>query len=86
MENRDRLVSSFSEINLKDYKMPIICIFSSPTDYPEMYVARVFDVDKPTNNILMRTNLEAIRSEIPNGFSLVQRSSSDDPKVVETWI
>jgi hypothetical protein len=86
MENKDRLISSFSEINLKDFKMPIIAIFSSPADYQEMFVARVFDVDKPTHYILMRTNLEAIRSEIPDGFSLVPRSSSDDPKIVETWI
>lgn len=86
MENTDRLISSFSEINLKEYQMPIICIFSNPSDFQEMFVARVFDVDKPTPYILMRTNLEAIRSEIPKGFSQVPRTSSDDPKIVESWI
>ncbi|WP_026585303.1 hypothetical protein [Bacillus sp. J33] len=86
MESQDRLISSFSEINLQEYRMPIICIFSSPKDYQGMFVARVFDVDQPTDYILMRTNLEAIRKEIPNGFSLVPRSETDDPRVVETWI
>jgi hypothetical protein len=31
----------------------------------------------------MRINLKAIKCEIPEGFSLVQRPSSDDPKVVK---
>ncbi|WP_339149036.1 MULTISPECIES: hypothetical protein [unclassified Sutcliffiella] len=86
MENQDRLINSFSEINFSKYKMPIIVIFSSPTDYQDMYIARIFDVNKPTNYILMRTNLEAIRKEIPKGFSLIKKSPGDDPTIVETWI
>ncbi len=86
MENQDRLVNSFNEINLSKYKMPIIVIFSSPIDYQDMYIARVFDVNKPTNYILMRTNLEAIRKEIPKEFSLIKKSPGDDATIVETWI
>lgn len=86
MVNQDRLINSFSEINFTKYKMPIIVIFSSPIDYQDMYIARVFDVHKPTNYILTRTNLEAIRKEIPKGFSLIKNSPGDDATIVETWI
>jgi len=86
MENPDRLISSFDEITLSDYKMPIICIYESPEDYQGMFVARLFDVNQPTNNILMRPTLEAVRMEIPDWFSLVPKSQGEDSNIVETWI
>jgi hypothetical protein len=86
MENADRLISSFDEEILRDYKMPIICIYSSPKDYQGMFVARLFDVNLPTHNILMRPTLEAVRSEIPERFSLVPKVQTEDSNIVETWI
>lgn len=86
MENSDRLISSFQELTLSDYKMPIICIYSSPRDYQGMFVARLFDVNQPTPYIVLRTTLKAVRSEIPKGFSLVPKDAKEDSTIVETWI
>ncbi|WP_201714147.1 hypothetical protein [Rossellomorea arthrocnemi] len=86
MENPDRLISSFDEVSFSDYKMPIICIYSSPRDYQGMFVARLFDLNQPTHTILMRPSLETIRNEIPGRFSLVPKAKGEDSTIVETWI
>ncbi|MDM5205751.1 hypothetical protein [Cytobacillus kochii] len=86
MENSDQLINSFEEINLNQYQMPIICIYSNPKDYRGMFVARIFDTDKPTKFIIMRVSLDAIRKEIPHGFTLMPKSTNDDSALVETWI
>lgn len=86
MENSDQLINSFEEINFNHYQMPIICIFSNPKDYRGMFVARIFDTDRPTEYIIMRVSLDEIRNEIPNGFTLMPRSADDDSTLVETWM
>ncbi|WP_456272515.1 hypothetical protein [Bacillus sp. AK031] len=86
METKDQLISSFTEVSFNDYTMPIICIYKSPSDHQGMFVARVFNVNKPQPIILMRPSVEAIRSEIPEGFSIVPKSEDDDPAIVESWI
>ena len=49
-KSADRIVKRFDYNRLvRQTTMPIITIFNSPTDYPGKYVARVFDVGKPTN-------------------------------------
>ncbi|NLP50217.1 hypothetical protein [Bacillus sp. RO1] len=86
MQTKDQLINSFSEIDMKEYTMPIICIYNSPTDYKGMFVARLFDVNKPTPVILMRLTLDAIRKEIPESFSLVPKQAGEDANIVETYI
>ncbi|WP_417898226.1 hypothetical protein ABN702_18580 [Bacillus haimaensis] len=86
MQTKDQLINSFSDINMKEYSMPIICIYNSPSDYKGMFVARLFDVNKPTPIILMRLTLDAIRSEIPVGFTLVPKSAGEDANIVESYI
>ena len=86
MENTDQLINSFEEINFNQYQMPIICIFSNPKDYRGMFVARLFDTDKPTEYIIMRVSLDAIRKEIPDRFTSIPKSADDDSALVETWI
>ncbi|NQD66609.1 hypothetical protein HP456_11830 [Bacillus haikouensis] len=86
MNNPDRLMNTFNEMTFSDLKLPIICIYWSPEDYKGMYVARVFDVEKPTHCILMRPTLEAVRSEIPEKFSRLSNSAQEELRIVETWI
>ncbi|MCP3739986.1 hypothetical protein [Rossellomorea sp. BNER] len=86
MINQDTIINSFEEIDLQDYDMPLICVYASPEDFKEMYVARLFDLDKPTHYLLMRPSLESIRKEIPDQFNHIPRSPQDDPKIVETWV
>ena len=67
-------------------RLPIICIYDSPEDYPGQFVARLWDVDKPTPYITIAPTLEAIRETIPAGMMKIVRSPEDVPCIIETWI
>ena len=67
-------------------QIPMIVIFNSPKDYPEKYVGRLWDLDKPTQVLTVKDTLEEVRAEIPFGFINIGRHASDDPAIVEVWI
>lgn len=66
-------------------------VYDHPTDYPEFYVARLFEVragqTKITNSVLVTDSLDTIRSEMQQrGLVCMSRHPDDDPKIMETWI
>lgn len=54
-------VKSFTEIDTSELKQPIICVFNKPDDYPDKYVARLFEGTAPTNIIITRNTVEEIQ-------------------------
>ena len=84
----DRIVKRFDYTRLvKQTTFPIITIFNSPTDYPGKYVARVFDVGRPTNLAAVADTYEELLEAIPTGQMLrMERAPNDDPVIVETWV
>ena len=87
MENK--IIQSFSEVNLTEWRFPVIAIYDRPLDFPHQYVARIFESDKPTNIILLGDSLSKIREDIK--FNLPQmvrlpRTGNDVGSLVETWI
>lgn len=84
----DKRVASTYEVDFTGLKLPIIAVYQSPRDYPGCYVARVFDVDKPTNVIITRDNLEDLQQDIAEhtGMVFIPRSMEDGQQVIGTWI
>jgi len=83
----DKVVKSFDMNSLiKITRLPLICIYNSPSDYPGKYVARLWDVDKPTNMVAIAESLEEIREAKPPEMMIVDRLPDDKPEIVETWI
>lgn len=70
----------------KRTQVPIIAIYKHPKDYPDKYVARVFDIDQPTFLAVTADTLEEIRGCIPEGMRRVPRSELDAKEIVESWI
>lgn len=86
-KSADRIVKRFDYNRLvRQTTMPIITIFNSPTDYPGKYVARVFDVGKPTNLAAVAGTYEELQQAIPAGMVKLERNEKDDPVILETWI
>jgi endonuclease V-like protein UPF0215 family len=87
MDSEDKVVKSF-DLNRfsKLTRIPLICVYRSPSDYPGKYIARLWDVDRPTNVIAIAESLEEIREAKPAEMAILQRYPSDDPVIVETWI
>lgn len=83
----DIRIKDFCKIlNSNEFKMPIIVIYEKPKDYPNHYIARVWDADKPTNAVMIRDSLEEIRSEMPCSFVKVNRFDKDDNCIIEVWV
>lgn len=69
---------------------PIFTVYFNPKDFPGKYVVRLFDADKPLRLITISDTLEKAQATIPQGpplgFHRVNRSPTDDPVIVETWL
>lgn len=61
-------VKSFADVDTSELKQPIICVFNKPDDYPDKYVARLFEGTAPTNIIITRNTVEEIREDITRRF------------------
>lgn len=87
MEWNDITVERFNLAQIRrTVKAPIICVYNGPTDYPGQFVARLWDLDKPTRYIVVADTLEAVRAAIPEDMIRFHRDQSDDPCIVESWI
>lgn len=83
----DRIVRKFKIEHLKKFtRFPIIVIYKNPSDYPDKYVARVWNIDSPTALIALAESLEEIRKTIPDEMYNLGRNNEDDPCIVEAWI
>ena len=69
----------------------VVAVYDHPKDYPQSYVARVHIVGRgrhwPLPSIfIVRDTLEAVRAAIPAGMHRMNRSPTDDPCIVETYL
>ncbi len=62
-------------------------IYDRPTDFPDSFVARRFELDRPTNEVIVARDLEALRDCFRDiGLYRLERWAQDDPKIVEVWV
>ncbi len=85
MSKKDVIISDFNEIDGSLMKMPFIVIYNHPKDYNESYVARLFDINKPTNIVIVSKDLEVLRKKIPKGMVKFDREKEDDEKIIESY-
>lgn len=87
MERNDKILSAFRWEQIKAAaKVPLICVYDNPADYPGKYVARLWDLQQPTGFVVVADSLEEVRAAIPDGMVQLARLGKDDPVIVETWI
>ena len=87
-KSTDRIVGRFDYARmLKQTTFPIITVYNSPTDYPGQYVARLWDINRPTNLAAVADTYEGLLAAIPTQqMHRVERDPKDNPAIVETWI
>jgi hypothetical protein len=69
-------------------------VYDHPTDYPEWFVARKFEITRQGpvtgDSVILATTLTEARDMIylmdPNASSCLPRYDNDHPNVVETWL
>lgn len=84
----DRQVESAYNIDFSNLQFPMITVYKSPKDYPGMYVARVYDLQHPTNTIIVKQRLEELQRDIlkNTGMLFIRRFEEDDPSMVGVWV
>jgi hypothetical protein len=61
-------------------------IYDRPRDFPDSYVARRFEFDMPTTDVLKGT-LPRLRQAFRRcGLVCLTRQAGEDPVIVETWL
>lgn len=84
---RDKQVENITQISLNKIRFPIIAVYKNPLDYPGKVVARVFDLNIPTEIMLLKETVEEMQQELKKtGMVFVQRTPNDHPSLVGTWI
>lgn len=66
--------------------LAIWTVYDHPRDFPDVYVARLSILDKPTAKILKADNLADLRAQLPIGLTCLPRSRGDDPVILECWL
>lgn len=79
-----------SQVDFSGLKLPLITIYEKPLDFPNGFVARVWDGAGPkaTNTVTVRFSLQEIREDIAAAGFLARfpRAEGDEPHIVETWM
>lgn len=79
-------VFDYTKISRIARTMPMITIYNRPTDYPDKYVARLWDCNVPTHLVATADTLEEIRTTIPPNMTQLPHMAGDDPCIVEVWL
>jgi len=67
-------------------------IYDHPKDYPDHFVARKWLIGskrtrpEATDELIVRSTLNEVRSLLPPGLYCLARNEGDDPVIVETWL
>ena len=70
-------------------------VYEKPLDHPSGFIARLFELDVPTDKVLTSPTLEELRKQIiKEGTALcsgdalvrIERSEHDHSSVVEVWV
>ena len=83
----NKIVNNVKEMDFGGMRLPIIAVYDSPEDFPGRAVARLYDVDRPTETIMVRTTAREIHKEIRENTGMVffQRGAEDVRSLVGVW-
>lgn len=63
------------------------CVYWSPKDYRNKFVARLFENDKPTTETLVSKSYTPIKLTLERkGLVKMERFENDDPAIKEVWL
>ncbi len=68
-------------------RLTVWVVYDHPKDFPDTFVARRFDGEDATAELIVCTDLETIRQELQaKGLVRFARDEQDDPKILESWL
>lgn len=86
--NDDVIVNSMQEVDLGELLVPMIAVYDNPKDYQGSFVARIYDIDIPTNVVMVKNTLQEMEEDIKihTGKEFFGRGKEDDETLVGVWM
>ena len=83
----NKIIKSITEVDLSAIRQPVIAIYYHPEDFPEKVVARIFDMDKPTEYIMLEDTADGLAKDIHRhtGMVFFKRGADDIPSLLGVW-
>lgn len=68
--------------------MPMWVIYDHPRDYPDCFVARLWDGlnNKATSSVLTASTIEELEAKLPPDLYRLERQPGDDPTIMGVWL
>jgi hypothetical protein len=82
----DIVVDSFDNLLDKIETMALVTIYQNPIDYPNKYVARLFDLERKTPYVILADELNELTGKLPDYMIGFERDINDDPCIVCTFM
>lgn len=84
----DIRVESIGQVDLSDLAVPVAAVHVNCLEYPRKTIVRIFDMDKPTNVVIVKDTLEEIQKDIQKNTTMVfiQRGADDVESLVGVWV
>ena len=90
---QDKVVKTIAEVDVRELNVPVINIYGpEQIEYPGKYVARIFDIDKATNAVIISDSYEELQQDIINNKPyqiighFIERDRFDPPAFIGTWV
>ena len=81
------IAETIVDVDMSDLRILIIGIYKGHDDYPDKYVARIFDAERPTNIIMLSDDLEELKKDIEQtGMVFLLRRKEDVPALVGAYM
>lgn len=87
-EEKNIFIKSFGEVDMSRMRLPAIALYKHPDDMPDVYVARVFDIDKPTNVVCCKAEEKQLHADIKEntGMIFIKRGEGDVKSLIGLYI
>lgn len=87
-DRMDKKADSIKQIDMRNLKLPLAAVHVNPLDYPGKAMVRIFDVDRPTNAVIVKDTLEEVMNDIKNNTNMVfmPRGAEDVASLVGVWM
>lgn len=83
-----RVAESIREVDFSGLKVPFVAVYGHPDDFPDKYVARIYELDRATDTIMVKETLEEIEMDIKEhtAMTFIPRGTADVPSLVGVWM
>ena len=72
---QEKRVESIREVDFSGLKVPFVAVYGHPDDFPDKYVARIYELEEITADIKEHT-----------AMTFIPRGTADVPSLVGVWM